>query len=415
MNDRPRVLLIARHYWPHGSVDSACFAYQMAGALKRDGVEIEVLTPRYASSWPDRLWVGEIPVHRPAAAPRSDWSIGRYTRHLTNWLRQHGKPFDVLWVDGIRDEATAAVEAARTLGCATVLRCAGWGLNDDTQWWQTNRTAGRCAAFGKLADAVVAKSAQSARSLLASGFSPNQVVRIDQGIAAGSAVTAALRHRARKSLAAANGDLFAEDDAPVILCTSPMTRQSGIHVLVEAARTLVMRQPNLRIWFIGDGPYRDWIYQQLRGDGVRASIAMPGSFCDSDDLFLAADLYLQPDEEGLDYFLPAAVRAGLPIVAVDNASTRTVLTGTARQGPQFEGHDVGQWIHWISGATPKLARQGLCQVLDDLPAARKDAAQLRRFLLRQQPLSATVAAYHDLFSRVIRGRSGRNLSVEAAS
>jgi glycosyltransferase involved in cell wall biosynthesis len=208
---------------------------------------------------------------------------------------------------------------------------------------------------------------------------------------------------------------FAEEDVPIVLCTSSMTRDSGIHLLVDAARLLITRHPSLRLWFVGDGPNRDSIYQRIRGDGVRASIAMPGSFNDNEDLFLAADIFLQPDEQGLDYFLPAAVRAQLPIVAVDQASTRTVLTGNSRErGTQGE-EDPGQWVQWIPGATSKLTRKNLDQVLDELPNARVRASKLRRYLLRSRPQTGTVQSYHELFRRVMSRPVGQSVSIEAAS
>ncbi len=140
------------------------------------------------------------------------------------------------------------------------------------------------------------------------------------------------------------------EDSPVVICTSRMTRESGVNLLVKAARHLIARYPDLRLWFIGDGPHRDWIYETMRGDGVRASIAMPGSFCDVDDLFAAADVFLQTDDDGLDFFLPNAISAELPIVALDTESTRTVISGGSVDAA--EPHD---WlktirIRWSSGA-----------------------------------------------------------------
>ena len=75
-------------------------------------------------------------VHRPAAAPRSDWSMGRYMRHLSTWLRENAESFDVMLVDAIREESMAAIEASRitrlrndsafqSAGDTTVIRCGG--------------------------------------------------------------------------------------------------------------------------------------------------------------------------------------------------------------------------------------------------------------------------------------------------
>ena len=157
--------MVGRRFWPHGSIDSAAFLYQLAIGLNRRGIDIEVMTPRYASSWPEELVIQEIPVHRPAAAPRSDWSMGRYVRHVTSWLRDHSGSFDVLLVDSIREESIAAIEAARTIGCATILRFGGWGVQGDWTYWQSSRAARRCSVIGKRAGCVISKNAASHRAL----------------------------------------------------------------------------------------------------------------------------------------------------------------------------------------------------------------------------------------------------------
>ncbi len=411
-----RVLLIGRHFWPHGSIDSAGFLFHLACGLHRQGVHVEVLSPRYASSWPEQFTIREIPVHRPAAAPRSDWSMGRYVRHVTTWLRENAKSFDVLLVDAIREESTAAIEASRSLGCPTIVRCAGWGNHSDPQWWRTTRSARKCGVVGRMADAVIVKSAACQRELLVDGYAATRLERINNGFAAGPLRTVESRHAAQSALATIHGDLVTHPETPVVLCASRMTRDGGVNLLVRAARHLIDRYPDLRLWFLGDGPYRDWIYEYLRGEGVRSSIAMPGSFCDVQDVFAAADLFVQPDDDGLDFFLPSAVSAELPIVTVNNESTRAVIAGGA--GPESSlAEQTSSLVQWCSGATSKLIRTGIMAVLEDLPARRSNASQLRRLLVRRHPQSETVQAYVELMQRVARQKSPKksDSSIEAAS
>ncbi len=414
MNRRLRVLLVGRHFWPHGSIDSAAFLYQLAIGLDRRGIDVEVLSPRYASSWPEELVLREIPVHRPAAAPRSEWSMGRYVRHLTGWLREHAAAFDVLFVDSIREESSAAIEAMRTTGCRCLLRYGGWGLHSDGLWWQTSRSARRCGALGRTAHKVISKDASSHRALLAEGYLPSRIQRIDEGFALGVSHTDAARRVARKNLAAVNSDLIAEDDAPVIVCIGRMTSDSGINLLANSARHLVARYPDLRIWFIGDGPHRDSIYETLRRDGVRASIAMPGSFSDLDDVLAAADVYLQSDEQGLDHFMRAAISAELPLVTIDNESTRTVVMGSGPHDPtSFEAASLVRWYQ--QSATSKSLRTALMEVLDDLQSHRENATSLRRLTLRTRPQSESLDAYVNLMQQLAEQKSGHDSSVEAAS
>lgn len=338
--------------------------------------------------------------------------MGRYTRHLTSWLRQQARSFDVIMSDAIREESACVVDAVRSTTCASVLRLSGWGDSADPIWWNISRLGRRYASIGKQADAVVAKSGACNRSLVIAGYSTARVHRIETGFSAGPARSAAARARARQVLAQVNSDLRITGDCPVLLCTAPMNREGGIGLLVRAARHLVAAVPDLRIWFVGDGPYRDWIYEELRGDGLRASIAMPGSFCNLEDLMAAADVFVQTDDSGLDHFLPTAVSAELPVVAIDSESTRAILgaqtVNLARLvdgDPQREPSDgdqkldPDQCVTWVADPTAVGLRKSILSTLDD-PAAGHKAATLRRQLIRARPQTGMIDAYASLFGNL---------------
>lgn len=382
-------------------------------------MHIEVLTPRYASSWPEKIVVREIPVHRPATAPRSEWSIGRYLKHLTSWLQRHAQSFDALLVDAIREESSAVTEVGKQLGIPVVLRCGGWGATSDPSWWKTSRAAKRSCNIAKSADAIVADSGIHQRELIAEGFVRDRVHRINKGFPNFPARTARTRQLAREVLGSVNSDLITSDETPVLLCSSPMTRSGGINLLVNAAPHLIKRYPDLRFWFIGDGPYRDWIYENLRGHGMRASIAMPGTFSDFTELCQAADLFFQPDDEGLDYFLPTAISAELPLVCLRTSSTKFLLCGTpSRQETTANSSDpnrtlkTSELIQWIDSSTAKQTRLAVSRVIDDLESARHRAAELRRNLLRSRPQADSIQSYMNLLGRLVQEREANPPSTE---
>lgn len=385
-------------------------------------MHIEVLTPRYASSWPESLVVREIPVHRPAAAPRSDWSISRYLKHLTSWLQQYAKSFDALLVDAIREEAIAVTEVGKQLGIPVVLRCSGWGDTSDPVWWKTSRAAKRSCHIAKNADAIVTDSGVNQRKLIAEGFARDRIHRINKGFPNFPARTTRTRQQAREALGSVNSDLITSEDTPVLLCSSPMTRDGGINLLVKAAPHLINRYPDLRFWFIGDGPYRDWIYENLRGYGVRASIAMPGSFSDFTELCQAADLFFQPDDEGLDYFLPTAISAELPLVCLRTPSTESLLCGPPPSpGTTNTSNDIGrtsgtsELIQWIDAPTSKQTRMAVSRVMDHLEASRHLATELRRNLLRSRPQADSIQSYMKLVEMLVQQRDSNSPSTETVS
>lgn len=408
-----RVLLVGRHFWPHASFDAAGFLAQLATDLYRSGVHVEVVTPRYAASWPEHFHFREIPVHRPAAAPRSDWSMGRYVRHLTTWLKEHSESFDLILADSIREESQAVVEAASAAGIASVLVSAGWGDESDPAWWQSSRSARRCAATAKEADAVIVKNAAAERLMIAQGFPQSLLHRIEIGFTSSVNNLEDNRAAARNRLAAVNSDLTTRPDSEVVLCTGRMQKNGTMQWLASTARQLIANRPDLRFWFVGDGPERQSLYDFLRADGVRNSIAMPGSFVDTTDLMIAADVFVHGDRQGLDFGLPSAVSAAIPIVAAEIAELRSLLTPIGKPikrigsaAPSDKPDDPqDEAVAWFSPGKSKSLRVAIRRTLDDMPQAKQRTLQLRRDLVRSRPQTKAIEAYIDLMTRVVQEKS----------
>jgi hypothetical protein len=148
---------------------------------------------------------------------------------------------------------------------------------------------------------------------------------------------------------------------------------------------------------------------------------MPGSFSHMDELYAAADVYLQVDDSGLDHFLPAAVSAEIPIVAIHTDATRAVLTGAAGRLPTPAGWmgetEPGGWVRWVEQPTPAHFVVAVSSVLDDMVTARSDAANLRRHWLRQSPMSLTIDHHVTLIEQLIAKKRDRRQgrSAEAIS
>ena len=192
-----------------------------------------------------------------------------------------------------------------------------------------------------------------------------------------------------------------------------MTRSGGINLLVKAAPHLINRYPDLRLWFIGDGPYRDWMYESLRSNGIRASIAMPGSFSDFSELCQAADLFVQPDDDGLEYFLPTAVSSELPLVCLRTPSTQSLLDGPrTSQTRGTSDHENTDLISWLDTSTAKQIRLAVVRVLDDMDLARQQAAELRRNLLCSRPQTESVQSYMTLLKTLAQQRPPNSSSTE---
>ena len=449
MNARLRVLLVGRHFWPHGSIDSAGYLIQLANGLQRRSIDVEVLTPRYASAWTSEFRFGDVQVHRPIGAPRSDWSVGRYLRNMTNWLNENAARFDVLLCDAGREESIAVIDSAKSLRSRSVkipavVRISGYGEQSDRYWWESSRSSRRCAAQARRADCVIVSNADEHRELISQGFSASAISRIDDGFDQATLRTPENRVEARRALTAINSDFHAPPDEPVALCVTNMVHNSGIQVLIESARHLIARYPKLHIWFIGDGPRRESIFQYLRGEGVRASIAMPGSFGNMEDVFRAADVFLHTDDTAMQHFLPTAVTAELPIVAVDNRQTRSRLlcesktnavqktnagqktsagqkTNTDQKSSEATGDlatnapTTNDLVHWYQASSSKTFRKAVRSAMDDLNVSHEKAAALKRSLVRVRSFSNTIDDYADLLAKMKQGQLSQPLDPSQGS
>ncbi len=372
-------------------------------------MKVEILTPRYAASWPERFCYREMLVHRPAAAPRSDWSIGRYVRHLTTWVKQNAKTFDAIIVHSIGEEVTAVMDAlhssiATNQSVASIVVSSGWGQSSDLVSLHQSRAGKRALNSAKSADKIVCKSAATQRLLIGQGVSPQAVERIDIGFG-NLPHDDETRREVRERLGFTNSDLATSESSKVVLVSGrmvgdPIRDDTGMDLIARAARHLSARYDDIHFWFHGDGPCRAALYDYLKSEGLRNSIAMPGTFADVTDLMLAADVFVGGDDQGLDHIVPLAVSADIPLVAIDSPSFRTLLTTPT-------SHDSS--IQWCSASTAKAIRIAIQDVLDDLPSARDKASKLRRELIRARPQSHVIEQYTQLLTSIVRGRTGRNV------
>lgn len=390
---RLRALVVTRRYWPH--CDDGCHRlFSLVGGLQRQGVIVNVLAPRYERHWPVEMRHRETLVLRPLVAPRNDWALGRYLRQLAKWMIEYIPSYDLVYCDAMREEASVLVPSAKQFSVPSVVRCSHFLGENDTQWQARCRSYR--SAFDKCcqADAIIAPRASLQQTLLASGVSPTRIVRIGQGIGAPVNVTDQSRKAARKSLASIHADLRVPPLGRVILCATRMAQPGHVCDFVAAVGPLMQRNPNDRLWLIGDGPHRSKIFQQLRGDDLTRCVLMPGSFDHAEDLMHAADVFVLPSAlDGADWFWPLAIAAGLPSVVADCPDTRSFAGAAFSMMPSFPIQSPGDAVAVLQ------------QVLDDLEQANALAIQLRQPLTLAMPQTQFIDRHVQLFHRLTEQRN----------
>jgi glycosyltransferase involved in cell wall biosynthesis len=86
--------------------------------------------------------------------------------------------------------------------------------------------------------------------------------------------------------------------------------------LIEAVQQIIKQHPHARFLFIGDGPLRSKLDEQIRFGNVRDNIKLTGMVDRVDEILAGADFLVHAAvEEPFGFALIEGMRARLPIVA----------------------------------------------------------------------------------------------------
>lgn len=415
--------MICQHYWPHMSSDAACRDVRLASALRRSGLGVEVLTPRYGADWPERLVHREVVVHRPLPAPRGRWSVRRYSKRLQGLLEAMAGRFETFFCSGLDEGLEALVRCQTPPGLTKVVLNGGTG----SQFADLlSRSPRQLALMLNRLDAVIVPWASSQRALVGAGVDSERLRRIDIGVGSGEdwrssdggqwrqdaagPVAGVNSNRSQPdstqvgrtrpaitalqtALAEVNNDLALGRHSQVVMAIGRMTADAGMLVLADAMIPLIDHWDDLRLWLIGDGPDRETIHQHLHYHGVRHSCAMPGTFVERDDLLAIADVLVVPSPcDALEDTLPAAVAAAVPLVVADCPETRAFFAG------------LESLLGWFQPGDRSSLRASIRDALSDPKASREVAQRLRRELLPRRPYARTVDGYRQLFESLVAVR-----------
>ncbi len=328
-----RLVIVARHFWPW--VDDATLRLQSwLTEWNKLGIELQLLTPQWHMRWPLRCVAEEIQVHRIGPAPSSPRGMKAYLKNLIDWMILHRQKFDAILFDSGLAEANAC--------------CATRELADKAKlyWFEASGESGLVPAEMprevldalRRVDQVLVPGAAEERLLRAVGIKGDKIDRL--GLSGGKVLARGPtdRQQAKQILSHACGDLFVPMDGRVVLVPSCMRHPNGIRMFLQAIDPILDQQPNLRVWFVGDGPQRGQIYERTRDmDGAR-QIAMPGNFDSPEELLQVADVcVLTTPGEGLGFYAPMAWTNRIPCLLPNTAQGRECTPASDQWGLYGQG------------------------------------------------------------------------------
>lgn len=320
-----RIALVSRRYWPQvGGVEVT--TARLATEFRRLGHQPRVLTAQWESSWPTEVVHHEFPVTRLVQPQIRGWGTIRYLHALSRWLRKHVSELDAVVVSTLRHDVYAAIATLRNTPVPVIVRAAGAGATSDVAWQREARFGGRVQRACLTADAIIAPSAGLEDELLLAGYPRARTHLVPSGVELVPLRQVADRGAARRAVADANLSLEMVPDAPLVVFTGRLEEQKGLADLVAAWDLFSRKQPNARAWMIGDGPFRETLYELIVDRGLHHQMFLPGAFDDVAGVLTAADLFVQPAHAaGSSLALLEAMAAGVPIIATDIPAHRELL------------------------------------------------------------------------------------------
>jgi len=154
------------------------------------------------------------------------------------------------------------------------------------------------------------------------------------------------------------GSIGAPADAPVVSLVGELNERKQQRVVIEAAPHVLVKYPEARILFIGDGDDRATLEAAISERGLEKSILLLGFRADIPEILTASDALLLPSRvEGFGYVLVEAMAAGIPCIA-SNVSSIPEIVSDGTSGILHAVGDSGAVANSILSmlAHPDLAR-----------------------------------------------------------
>jgi glycosyltransferase involved in cell wall biosynthesis len=148
-------------------------------------------------------------------------------------------------------------------------------------------------------------------------------------------------------------ELNVPPDAVLVGALAVLKPRKGLSYLIEAARAVVSRSPDVHFLLAGDGPERGQIERQIDRLGLGGRVRVLGFRSDPVALLDALDIYVLPSLfEGFPRSILEAMALGKPVVATDIGGSREAV-GHGVSGlivPPKDSQALAEAIHRLVGA-----------------------------------------------------------------
>jgi glycosyltransferase involved in cell wall biosynthesis len=308
-------------------------------------------------------------------------------RELSAFLR--GNFTDVLVTHGYKSNLLGR-PAAREAGVPIVSVSRGWTAENVKVWCYEALDRFHL----RMMDRVVCVSAKQAERVVRAGVAPSRT----------RVIRNAVRMRAPNDFdpdGHARLQLIAGGNGPIVLAAGRLSPEKGFSVLVDAARRICDRLPNVQFVLFGEGQERTRLESKIARLGLSSRFRLAG-FCDDlDTLIPWANVVAMPSfTEGLPNVALEAGAAGVPVVATAVGGNPEVVI------------DRGTGL-LVPPGDPESLAVGVLELLVQPELARVFGDAAREHMRDQFSFDRQAQAYEALFAELTAEKVRASASREA--
>lgn len=185
-------------------------------------------------------------------------------------------------------------------------------------------------------------------------------------------------------------ELGLPESARLVVTVGRLDPQKGLLDLVAAAEPILREIGDVQFLFVGEGPQRGILEQEIKSRGLSGRIHLPGWRADIPQLLKSAELFVLPSLwEGLPNAVMEAMASGLPVICtrVEGASE---LIETERSGLL------------VDPANPAALSQALFRLLNDKNLEKSLGNSAQQRVREHFSWDRMAAAYDDLYQGLLQ-------------
>ncbi|MEM8735367.1 MAG: hypothetical protein AAGG44_14135 [Planctomycetota bacterium] len=284
-----RIAVVADSYWPDVCGDALRVGF-LVSSLLRQGLEVDVVTPKRARSWPEFTRMEGVEVFRFDESAVMGLPLLRAAREAERLLTKLGRNYSAIYVDQPGRKWEPLIKKLRRKSCPVLVRF------DPADLWkpEVNQDINEASidstlASVQFADAVLVSSADAERGVVSSD---TNVIRVREQFAFPVDRSIGARREIRRSLGDASHELMSTTADRILVSIIGEQETRTLQSIVRQIGKLTEKHRRLRWWLLGNVSRRSPLHEQLKDEGWQYSIIMPGIMTDLESALQLADLVL---------------------------------------------------------------------------------------------------------------------------